>query len=248
MKPEGTSSLTGYTSSEEETMPDLEPGSDDEEENNSSEGGDDDEDSASDGEDSGPEEKENIPDLVPENEEEAADKIAKAIKAHLNQGKEGKPRYTDLDISAVQGGDPMDPVNYPMQRSNGRERGYMYIQVCFEQMPHDVEARRTMNKGYLPDHKSAYDPAYFIDICADGLMRIFKSSVFSPSTRFLPYLPQIQDPTNIQWRQQILNDDRLRQSVMASEKGTTPTYTSTYLEAIKDGSTWKSVSRSRQAM
>ena len=72
-----------------------------------------------------------------------------------------------------------------------------------------------MNKGYLIDHKSAYDPAYFIDICAGGLMRIFKSFVFSPSTRFLPYLPQIQDPTNLRWRQQILNDDRLRQSVMA---------------------------------
>jgi hypothetical protein len=62
-----------------------------------------------------------------------------------------------------------------------------------------------MDKGYLTNHKSAYDPAYFIDICADGLMRIFKSSVFSPSTRFLPYLPQIQDPTNLEWREQILN-------------------------------------------
>ena len=35
----------------------------------------------------------------------------------------------------------------------------------------------------------------------------------------------------------ILNDDRLRQSVMASEEGTSPIYTSTYLEAIQDGST-----------
>ena len=67
--------------------------------------------------------------MEPESEEEAVEEIAKALKAYINQEKEGTLRYTDMDIPTVQGGDTRDPVNYPTQGGNGRELGYRYIQV-----------------------------------------------------------------------------------------------------------------------
>ena len=86
-------------------MPGLDPDSDDEEENNSSESDDDDE-NGGDDEDSGPDEEENIPDLEPEDEEKAADEIAKALKGYLDHNEEGTLRYTSSDVSTVQEGTP----------------------------------------------------------------------------------------------------------------------------------------------
>jgi hypothetical protein len=158
--------IRGYASSDEEEMPGLEPDSDDEEENNSSESGDDDE-------DSGPDEEENIPDMGPENEEKAADEIAKALKGYLDNSEEGTLRYTSSDVSTVQEGDPRDPSMYQLQRRiNGEEGSYRYI--SFQPLPQDLDERRTMNKAYLLNHKAAFDPAHFVSITMDGLEMIFK--------------------------------------------------------------------------
>jgi hypothetical protein len=89
-------------------MPGLDPDSDDKDENNSSES-DDDEESGGEYADSGPEEGENIPDLESEDDDKPADEIAKALKGYLDHSEEGNLRYTRLDVSLVQEGDPRLP-------------------------------------------------------------------------------------------------------------------------------------------
>jgi hypothetical protein len=156
-----------------------------------------------------PDEEENIPDLEPEDEEKAADEIAKALKGYLDHSEEGTLRYTSSDVSIVQEGDPRDPSMCQLQRRiNGKEGSYRYI--SFQPLPQDLEERRAMNRAYLLDHKAAFDPAHLVSITMDGIARIFKGSVTASSTTLLPNLILICDTKNSQWRGQTIDDDMLR--------------------------------------
>jgi hypothetical protein len=94
-----------------------------------------------------------------------------------------------------------------------------------------------MNKAYLINHKSAFDPAHLVFITMDGIVQIFPASVTASSTAFLPHLLLICDTKDSRWREQTTDNDMLRQSIMASEGGDDPKYTSTYLEAVINGDT-----------
>jgi hypothetical protein len=97
-----------------------------------------------------------------------------------------------------------------------------------------------MNRAYLLNHKAAFDPAHLVSITMDGIERIFtgifaKGSVTASSTALVPHLILICDTKNSRWREQTIDDDMLRQSIMVSEGREDPKYTSTYLEAVIDG-------------
>ena len=57
---------------------------------------------------------------------------------------------------------------------------------------------------HFPDNKFPYNPVHLNTIALDGLQRIFKGSVTTPSTAFLPHL--LLPTTDLQWREQIPSD------------------------------------------
>ena len=76
---------------------------------------------------------------------------------------------------------------YQLQRRiNGKEGSYRYI--SFQPLLQDLEERRTKNRAYLLNHKSAFDPAHLVSITLDGIARIFPALVTASSTTFLPHL------------------------------------------------------------
>jgi hypothetical protein len=229
----------------DEEMPELDPvhpDSDAEEEDNSSE---DDADEESDDEDdsSGQEEEEGIPDLQPEDDESPAGELAKALKAFLDHSEEGELRLTSSDVSIVEEDDPRHPSMLQLQRRiDGEEGSFRYI--SFGPLPVNRDERKEVIKKYLNDPKAPCDPGYLIAATMDGLEEIFEGYTVTISAKVpLPNLlyqtSYRADFEDARWREQTMDDDLLRKSIMIHEGSEEIKFTATYLEAVTDQGTFQ---------
>ena len=131
---------------------------------------------------------------------------------------------------------------YQLQRrDNGKEGGYRYI--SFGPLPPSMEERKVLSRNYLLDPKAAFDPTHLVSTTMDGLARIFEGKLVSaPSMALLPNLLLICDTKDARWREQIVDDDMLRASIMVKEGKEDAKYISPTLKRSSTGTSTGSAS------